>query len=209
VSLNRGAEAAEEFGHLRRKRPEDPAVLLGLARSLFKQARHEEAEQLLDDLLSRHPDLGPALGERGRSALASGELDRAEAWLRRAADAAPNDGEILYSLVQCLERQGNRGEAEEYSARLRRIDDDLRRMRGLVDQILKAPGSAALRHEIGVIFLRNGFVEDGVRWQQTALDQDPGYRPAHLALAEHYQRTGQLDLAARHRRAAESAVRSP
>jgi tetratricopeptide (TPR) repeat protein len=205
LGLNVSGEAAEQFEHLVRKRPDDPAVLLGLARCRFKQARLDEAEELLDALLVHQPDQAAALGERGRLALARGQPDRAEAWLRRAVAALPHDQELLYNLVQCLQRRGRDAEAKEYADRLRRIEEDARSMGSLMQRVLKTPTSAPLRHEIGVVFLRNGFEEDGVGWLRTALEQDPRYGPAHQALADYYQRTGQLELAARHRQAAEAS----
>jgi tetratricopeptide (TPR) repeat protein len=202
VSLHRSGEAAEQFEYLVRKRPDDPTVVLGLARCRFHQARLGEAEKLLDDLLARHPNMASALGERGRLALAQRQLDQAEAWLRRAVTALPHDKELVYNLVQCLERQDKHAESQKYETRLRQMEEDAGRMGGLIEKVLQTPKSAPLRHEIGVIFLRNGFEEDGLRWLRTALEQDPSYRPAHQALAEHYQRMGQLDLANRHRQAA-------
>jgi predicted Zn-dependent protease len=204
VSLHRSGEATEQFEYLAQKRPDDPTIVVGLARCRFHQSRLEEAEKLLDDLLARHPDVAPALGERGRLALAQRQLDRAEAWLRRAVAALPHDKELVYSLVQCLERQDKRAESQEYEARLRQMEKDADRMGELVEKVLQTPKSAPLRHEIGVIFLRNGFEEDGLHWLRTALEQDPNYRPAHRLLAEHYQRMGQRDLAVWHRQAAEA-----
>jgi tetratricopeptide (TPR) repeat protein len=209
LDLKLGGEAAGQYEHLARKRPEDPAILLGLARCRFQQGRLDEAEQLLDDLLARHPELPAALGERGRLALACRQTDRAEEWLRRAVAALPHDQEILYNLVQCLQRQDRQAEAKEYDDRMRRIDDDVHHLGGLMQQVLKTPKSAPLRHDIGVLFLRNGLEEDGVSWLRTALEQDPGYRPAHQALTEYYQRTGQLELAARHRQAAGAGTEGP
>lgn len=192
VSHHYGDEAAEQFEQLLRKQPDDPAVQLGLARARVQQARFEEAEQLLDELLVRQPNLAAALGERGRLALTHGQVERAETWLRRAAAAAPHDYEILYSLIQCLRRQQKQAEVEEYAVRLDRLDDDRRRMRELMKQVLKTPKSASLRCEIGLIFLRNDFREDGLRWLRTALEQDPTYQPARQALANYdkAQRTG-------------------
>ncbi len=185
ISFRQGDEAAEHFEYLARKRPEDSAVLVGLARCRAQQSRLDEAEKLLDDFLDRHADAPAVLGERGRLALARGQLDRAELWLRRAAAALPYEKEIVYSLVQCLERQGKTAEAETYSARLRQLEDDARRMSKLIQQVLQTPKSAPLRYEIGVLFLRNGMEEDGLRWLRTALEQDANYQPARQALEDH------------------------
>jgi tetratricopeptide (TPR) repeat protein len=188
LSLHQDGEAAEQFEYLRRKRPEDSAALLGLVRCRIQQSRLDEAEELLDDLLAHHKEVRAALGERGRLALARGQLEQAEAWLRRAVAALPHDKDIVYNLICCLQRQGKDGEAEAYVARLRQIEEDARRMEKLVQQVLQTPKSAPLRYEIGILFLRNGFEEDGRNWLRTALEQDPTYQPARQALAQ-YQPT--------------------
>jgi Tfp pilus assembly protein PilF len=58
-----------------------------------------------------------------------------------------------------------------------------------------------------MIFLRNGEPQKGLRWLGMALQQDPWHRPAHQALAEYYQETGRLDLAARHRQLAQPGAK--
>jgi Tfp pilus assembly protein PilF len=57
-----------------------------------------------------------------------------------------------------------------------------------------------LRCEGGILFLNNGEEQEGVRWLRQALRLDPANRQAHEALADYYQRIGQPELAARHRR---------
>ena len=53
----------------------------------------------------------------------------------------------------------------------------------------------APRCETGTLLLRNGREQEGVRWLISALRNDPLYRPAHKALADHYERLGKRDLA--------------
>lgn len=57
-----------------------------------------------------------------------------------------------------------------------------------------------MRYEAGMIFLRNGFTQDGLRWLYTALDADPNHRPTHQALADYFERTGEEAQARHHRR---------
>ena len=61
------------------------------------------------------------------------------------------------------------------------------------------PKTRVLRYEAGMIFLRNGFTQDGLHWLSTALDVDPNHRPTHQALADHFQRTGEQARARQHR----------
>jgi predicted Zn-dependent protease len=194
-----GGAGAAHYERLRESRPDDPEVLLGLARCRSQQGKEDEAEGLLDALLARHPGHPQALTERARLALARGQAARAERWLRKAAARAPHDREVVYGLARCLARRGKRAEAAAYRARLARIDEDRRRMHALVGRVLRSPRDAALRCEVGRLFLRNGFHSDGVRWLHGALQIDPECRPAHEALAAHHERQGNPEQAARHR----------
>jgi Tfp pilus assembly protein PilF len=201
----RADEAVGQFEDLRRRRPDDPAVLLGLVRCRHQVGQEAEARRILDELLIRRPDDPQVMGERGRLALAAGDGAEAERWLRRAAEREPHDRQINYGLYECLSRLGKTDEARAVNDRLKRLEEDERRMGEITRAVLRRPHDAGLRYEGGMIFLRNGFTEDGVDWLQTALREDPGHRPARLALAEYYEQHGQPDLAARQRELARPA----
>jgi Tfp pilus assembly protein PilF len=53
-----------------------------------------------------------------------------------------------------------------------------------------------------MISLRAGAAEEGLRWLNSALKEDPHYAPAHKALADYYQRHGDFNRAAQHRQKA-------
>jgi tetratricopeptide (TPR) repeat protein len=213
--------ALDHFVLLRQHRGEDPAVLLGLARCRRQLGQLKEGRSLVDELLNRLPsqaaDLSPTRqrgtlagasgstvaairNERGRLALDENEPAQAEGWLREAVARSPYDRQANYNLYQCLRQLGRTDEANQCRAALERIDTDLKRIETVLREVLKAPYDASLRSEAGVIFLRNGEPQKGLRWLTMALQQDPGYPPAHQALAEYYDHAGRPDLAARHRR---------
>ncbi len=192
-------EALREYEAVRGRRPQDPEVLLGVVRCLRQLGRADEARRQLEALLAARPEDAQLLHERGRLALDAGQPAEAETWLRRAADLAPHDHEVTYSLYRCLLRLGKTDEARPVSERLKQMEDDTARVRQLMPEVLRHPDDGDLRREIGVIFLRNGFTADGVCWLQTAVEVDPNNQRACLALADHYERSGQPDLAARYR----------
>jgi len=70
----------------------------------------------------------------------------------------------------------------------------------LMARIQETPHDAALRYEIGMIFMRRGQTQEALRWLSGALQEDPRHRPTHAALADYFQRTGQPGPAARHRK---------
>jgi tetratricopeptide (TPR) repeat protein len=183
-------EALGHFEHLYRHQPGNPVVLLGLARCQRLLGRRDEARQLLEALLAGQPGHVETLSERGRLALETGEAAAAEDWLRKAVALAPYDRDALYLLYQCLLQRGRRDEAQSHLTRLEAIAADLQLLSELTRKIAAAPNDPALRHEAGLICLRNGQDQEGLRWLQSALQEDPNHRPTQQALAEYYGRAG-------------------
>ncbi|MBX9581753.1 MAG: tetratricopeptide repeat protein [Gemmataceae bacterium] len=176
-------EALEHYRWLADRWPDRPPVRLGLARCLRRLARPDEAATLLDGLLAEYPDHGETLWERGELELDRGRLEAAEPLLRKAAGKRPFDRRVQYALARCLRRHGRTAEADAADARVQQLDADLTRLGKLQDEVLHRPNDAALRVEGGLLFLRNGEREEGLRWLQLALRLDPDYRPAREALA--------------------------
>jgi len=196
-------EALSEYERLRQERAADPEVLLGLARCRYNLHEVDEARRLLDVLLEQHPDHPAALLERGRLALHAGELAEAEGWLSRAdALAPPCDCEALRLLGRCLEAGHKDEEARRCADRLREREADVLRVDRRVLQANRNPDDVALRYQIALDQMRLGRERDGLAALFLVLEQQPRYGPAHAALAEYFERTGQPARAARHRRAA-------
>ena len=98
--------------------------------------------------------------------------------------------------------QGKGDEARRCQARLERITADFQRAADVTRKVVAAPKDPALRHEVGLLLLRNGQEQEGLRWLYSGLQVDPGHRPTHATLADYYERRGQPLAAARHRAAA-------
>jgi Tfp pilus assembly protein PilF len=200
------AEEALSQYETARQRPggDQPAVLLGLARSHRQLGATDTARQVLDDLLARWPHDADALIERGKLALESESPAAAEGWLRRAVADSPFSGQANYLLAQSLRGQGKDDEARESEAAQERIENDRKRLELVVVQVGKAPSDPAPRLEAGLICLRNGKEGEGLRWLLSALQRAPQDGPTHAALADYYERAGKPDLAAKHRREAQA-----
>jgi len=188
-------EAADQLEYLRQRQPANSTVLLLLSYCRRHLGQTDEACRLLDVVLAEQPDNSSALRERGVIALSQGELTQAEAWLRRAVHADPYDQEAAYQLGQCLMRLDRKEEARSYLDQADRIRGDVERLHRLSAQIAENPSDALLRCQAGIICLRNGQIEEGLRWLSGALQLDPNCQPARQALADYYQRIGKTDLA--------------
>jgi tetratricopeptide (TPR) repeat protein len=188
LALHQPDDAATQFQELLNRRPDQDDALLGLARCRAEKGDTAGAAGLLDRLLALRPEHVGALAERGKLALDAGNFPDAARWLRRATAIAPFEREPLYNLSRCLAADGHAKEAEECLARVKRIDEDRKRLDAVKAAVMKNPHDAALRCEMGLILLRNGQDKEGVRWLQSALHEDPGCEAARRALEEHDRR---------------------
>lgn len=175
-------EAFSEYQRLAEKTPNLPPVRLGLARCHRRLGRPDEAAKLLDGILREFSNHGETLWERGELELERGRASAAEPFLRKAAAARPFDRRVHYTLSRCLLRLDRPAEAAAAEARVAQLDADLVRLNAVRNEVLKRPDDAALRCEGGILFLRNGEREEGLRWLQLALRLDPNYEPARAAL---------------------------
>jgi tetratricopeptide (TPR) repeat protein len=193
------AEAVDHYEWLRQRRPEDPAVLVGLARCRRLLGQRDEAGRLLDRVLAGQPNHARALAEYGKVAWDAGQVEAAAQWFRRALAVAPRERAPTYDLYLCLQRLGRDREAADCLARLKEIEADQDRMGELLAALAKAPNDLALPCAVAEILLRNGQGEQACQWLEGVLQRDPAYKPAHALLADHYQRAGKAARAERHR----------
>jgi predicted Zn-dependent protease len=209
LDLSQAAEALPHLEHLQRRLPGNLLVAVRLARCRDQLGEAAEAVKILDGVLARQPDFAPALMERGRLALQSGQLPEAEAWLREACRLGPTDYQARYQLQLCLNRQGKTAEADEVLARMKQMEDDTERLHEITKLLERSPHDPALLCEVGRILLRAGSVEEGLRWLNNALKQNPQHADTHRALADYYYVTGNRGLANQHRAQAEAATSPP
>jgi tetratricopeptide (TPR) repeat protein len=199
LKRNRTTEALAEAEELLRRQPDNPDANFCYARCLRLLGRNQEAEQRLDRLLAGQPRHAKALTMRAQIAFEAGRDQEASELLGRAIELDPSNYSLKSTLVLCLNRLGKTQEAKRVEAQMAESAAEVKRMDQLVREVNQKPNDPALRYEAGMIFLRNGFTEDGLHWLATALDVDPNHRPTHQALADYFERTGEQARARHHR----------
>jgi Tfp pilus assembly protein PilF len=202
IARNRTDEALEQFEWLRSRLGENPRVLVGMACCRRASSHPDEARALLDQALAQAPANPTALAERARLAAESESPAEAEKWFRKAVEAQPRDRDANYGLYQALQRLGKREEAAAVRTRLDRIDADLDELKHLTGEIAERPHDPEPRYKAGQVFLRSGQETEALRWLASALQEDPGHAPTHRLLADYYERKGDTERAATHRRLA-------
>ena len=191
--------AVEHFQYLLNRSPEDHEALLGLAACRIEQGQSEDAVPLLERVLANDPTLTRGLFLRGKAALELGDATGAEHWLTRAVRQAPDDPEELHQLILALRSQGKDAEADRLAPRLEALRQDLARLNELIRAVARHPDDAQPRYEAGVVALRLGRTDEGVRWLESALRARGDHRPIHAALAEHFRRQGDSRAELHHR----------
>jgi tetratricopeptide (TPR) repeat protein len=199
-------EAVILFEEIQPQRPNDPELLVRLARCFEKLERPAAAQPLLDAVLAVEPNHPLALRTCGQMAQARGDFTDAEQWLNRAAQAAPYDYQAQWALAQCWQQMGKAAQARAQQARAEALKQRFERLADLsVHQMSARPNDPALHCEMGLILLRLGKVELGERWLKSALLQKGDYGPAQAALADLYQQRGDTATAQAYRNLARGA----
>ena len=188
VRARRPDSAAEHFEYLLERSGEDEEALVGLAACRFEQGRPADATLMLERALARNPAQARALFLRGKIALQEEGAAGAERWLVQAVRQAPDDPEALHLLILALRAQTKQSEADRLAPRLESLRQDIARRNDLLLLVARNPEDSRPRHEAGVLALRIGRTEEGVRWLQGALRAKGDHRPTHAALAEHFRR---------------------
>lgn len=176
-------EALAQYQWLADRHPDEPQVMLGVARCQRLLGETEEAGRLLKVLQSRTPESSEVLWEMGQLELDQGHAAVAEPLLRKAMQNSPHDRRMAFSLSRCLLSEGKNDEAAEIEARVAEIDADLRRLDQLRQEVMEDPQNAALRMQVGQIFLSSGEPQEALRWLRQAVRLAPDNQEAREALA--------------------------
>jgi tetratricopeptide (TPR) repeat protein len=194
-------EARAHLEQVIARQPDNPDVLLALAQAYRAVGEPERARPLLETLLARDPENSKGLAELGALTL-SGNAEEAEALFRRAVAADPGNADAHYQLYLCLAQQpGREAEAAAELETQKRVQAALTRLAQIAGkEMTRTPNDPNLHYEMGMIYLRYGKPEVGVRWLYSALKLDPTHQPSHQALYDYYKQAGQPDRAEEHRK---------
>jgi tetratricopeptide (TPR) repeat protein len=196
-------EAIEHFEYLRRRDPDNPELLVRMARCEHGLGNAKKAKQILDTVLEESPDYGPALLARGHLDRLAGKPADAEDHLRAAVKYMPYDYQAHFELKDVLRQRGKESEAraiEDKGEKLKAAYDRLEKL--TTHELNRRPHDPALHYELGMILMSLGHKKMGAHWLSSALNKDESFAPAYEALAEYYEGTGDTEAAEYHRKKA-------
>jgi predicted Zn-dependent protease len=168
--------------------------LAGIQRS---RGNDEVAVQTLDALLRDFPNDARVMLDRGILYTDTGQPELAVILLRQVFEREPSR-QVAYPLFLALTKAGRATEAEQIHTELLRLQDVERAN----DAIKTQPGDPDLHYRQAEGLFQAGHTADGLKLLEALAEKSPNYAPAHLRLAEAYEKQGRPELAAKHRRLA-------
>jgi tetratricopeptide (TPR) repeat protein len=195
------AQALPHLERLHRQAPDNPEVLARLGMCRFQENQPEEARRLLEAAAVHLPNDPGVLLHLARLDLREGRGAEAEGRLRQILKAEPSDTEAWYNLGSALQYQGRTAEATAAMTEYKRCKGLVDRTNKLLQEMADSRGAKPADYaELGGLLLRIGRERHGVYWLERSLEGDPGQPAAHAALAAYYEKKGDAEKAAAHRR---------
>jgi tetratricopeptide (TPR) repeat protein len=188
-------------------RPGNAAAQLGRVKSLRRTGASSEARSALRTLLEKDltaEQKAEVLFELGEIALLNQDYAQAADFLSRSRAADPANRQVYHPLSQAYARLGKRDLADEAERRGEETTRRVTRLSEIVKEMVGHPDDPELRYEAGMLFFEEGAPKDGAAWLHTALRCDPNHRKTHAALADYYEKSGDVPSARHHRSMAEA-----
>jgi type IV pilus assembly protein PilF len=181
--------------------PERADVLARLGECRFAQGRMQEARRLFEQAVKQLPKDVSLLIHLGELELLEGRLSAAEKWLRQALQVEPGETTAQWTLISVLRQQGRTKEAAVLMKQYEEQKALLARANHLLQEEARHPSQdAGPASELGITLLRMGQYKQGLYWLDRALQRDPHHQAARRALADYFERKGDYQTAAAHRR---------
>jgi tetratricopeptide (TPR) repeat protein len=201
LERNYTPQALPHLESLRKQCPEIATIQARLGYCRFVLGQEQEGRGLLEAALEKRPDDPALLLYLARVELQEGRFQEAEKWAGRLMQLDPHNQEAQATLVNSLRLQGRQKEAAAAQAQYEKILALWHLSNELLMQETEHPGRDHNRTaEIGRTLLDLGQEPQGLYWLGQALKRDPGHQLAHRVLADYFQKKGDREKAAAHRR---------
>ena len=199
LALRNTTEAASQFQQLLKSCPDDSLVQTGWGRTLLEMGQLDKAREIFAEALKAHPQDFDVLLALGQVELSANRLDEALPLLRQAVLLAPDDSEARNALANVLQRIGLTTEARSHFEFVAQAQETNARIQTLRERVSINSKDLDSRYELSELLRGNHNQTDRIQWLRSIIEIDPKHQRAQAALAEHYEKTGDTEMAARHR----------
>lgn len=106
IDMGQDQASLAECEEIYRVAPNDHRALVAMASILLRQAKTQEAREVLDRAAVMAPDAPDVLNQQAMLALAMGRLDDAIRFYRELSDSSPRNGMAIYQLAKLVSNPG-------------------------------------------------------------------------------------------------------
>jgi len=188
-------EAEQEFAAHMKLKPDASAAYLGLGIIALERGDEEGAVRNLDRAQSFDPrDVRPLL-ERGKLEVGRDRFESALTFIDRAMSIDAGEPEVHYQRNLVLTRLGRTAEAKAERDTSTRLRDERLQVQKLLTEMLVAPGDLDHQFEAARWLFEHGHPQEGLRWTEKILRDQPRHAKTNRLLADYYEKQGNHGLA--------------
>lgn len=195
LQTHRLDEATAEYKRYLELQSDDSSAYLGLGKVAVERGDEMEAIDYFERSARLAPgDIRPLI-ERGKLEIRTGRFQSALGFIDQALKIDANEPEVHYQRGLVLARLGRAAEAKAEQDAAARAREENEHIKKLVTQTLEAPGDLARQYEIARWLFDHGHTEEGLRWAEKILKEQPRHMLTNKLLAGYYDKTGNRGLA--------------
>ena len=188
-------EAAREYAAVLELKPDSSPAYHGLGVIAMERGDEQGAIRNLERAMKLDPRNLQPLIERGKLEVSRGRLESGLTFFDQAMSIDAGEPEVHYQRSLVLTRLGRTALAkaeQETSVRLRAEREHIQK---LLNEMLSAPGDLDHQYDAARWLFEHGHPEQGLRWTEKILRDQPRHAKTNLLLADYYEKQGSHGLA--------------
>jgi len=188
-------EAAREYAAVLELKPDTSAAYHGLGVIAVERGDEEGAIRNFERAVKLNPlDVRPLM-ERGKLEVGRGRLESGLSYFDQAMSIDAGEPEAHYQRSLVLTRLGRTALAKAEQDASARLRDEREHIQKLLNEMLIAPGDLDHQYDAARWLFEHGHPEEGLRWTEKILRDQPRHPKTNRLLADYYEKKGSHGLA--------------
>jgi len=188
-------EAAREYAVVLELKPDTSPAYHGLGVIAMERGDEEGAIHNFERAVKLDPGNVRPLMERGKLEVGRGRLESGFTFFDQAMSIDAGEPEVHYQRSLVLTRLGRTALAKAEQDTCARLRDEREHIQRLLNEMLIAPGDLDHQYDAARWLFEHGHPEEGLRWTEKILRDQPRHTKTNRLLADYYEKKGSHGLA--------------